>query len=97
MSVNLAAPFVPTRRTRIEHLLQNQDPGKPARILAGSYVSDLVSLKKCLSLCLLCLHKFDAKAHNYVTRASLPRAHGTCDGCGDWHDANTLLFPAGQF
>jgi len=47
MSVNFATPFVPTRRTRIEHLLQNQDKGKARRILAGSYIDDLITLKKC--------------------------------------------------
>lgn len=97
MSVNLAAPYVKRQHSRMDLLMGGLDPGKGRRIAAGSYLDDLAALGKCISLCLICLPKFNAKAYSYVTRATLPRANGTCDGCGSWHDANTLLFPAGQF
>lgn len=50
--------------------------GKPA----GSYIADLVALKKAIVLCGLCVHKFDAKRNHYFHEKSM-RVQGNCDGC----------------
>lgn len=55
--------------------------GRAARTLAGSHISDLVSLRKAVMLCHKCQHKFAASKAGYVTRSSIPYAGGRCDGC----------------
>lgn len=49
--------------------------------LAGTRVLDYAALGKAILLCGMCVHKFDAARHGYVTKRDLPFARSTCDGC----------------
>lgn len=64
--------------------------------LHGTHIDNLVQLNKVISLCGLCVSKFDPKRANYVTRSSIPKAIGACDAC-DEHGFNSLFFKAGSF
>ncbi|MGH9429085.1 MAG: hypothetical protein ACRD2L_22615, partial [Terriglobia bacterium] len=41
-------------------------PGKPKRMLAGSWVHDLCASKKVITLCPLCTHKFNPGRLGYI-------------------------------
>lgn len=62
-------------------LADQEHRGRPARTLAGSHVSDLVSLRKSVILCSTCLPKFNARAVGYVTSPNIPLCGARCDGC----------------
>ena len=51
--------------------------GKPE----GSWVADLVDLKKAIVLCQNCKHKFDHEASKYYMDRKFPYVLGTCAGC----------------
>lgn len=74
-----------------ERLRAVEDPGKPRRQLAGTYVSDLSALKKAIQLCGLCLRKWHSANAGYVTKRNLPFVRGRCDGCGEHHDRMRLF------
>lgn len=60
-------------------------PGRPSGLPRGSWISDLVSLKKAITLCQHCMPKFDHKANHYSPRTitpSHPFVTAECDGCG---------------
>lgn len=61
--------------------LASESTGKKSGTTAGSYISDLVSLKKAILLCSSCRPKFDIKSNGYVTQARMPMCGGKCDGC----------------
>jgi hypothetical protein len=66
--------------------------GKKSGQLGGSYISDLVSLKKCITLCVGCSRKFSAASNGYVTDRSIPKCSASCDGCKDMgHDRNVYV------
>ena len=50
--------------------------GKPA----GSYIADLVELKKAIVLCNACVNKFDAKRNHYFRERAM-YVQGNCDAC----------------
>ena len=56
------------------------DP-KPRRLTAGSWVSDLASLKKLVLLCSGCTHKFNPAKLGYRRDPEFPHSLGKCDGC----------------
>lgn len=55
--------------------------GKKSGQMAGTYISDLVTLRKAISLCVDCLPKFNAARNGYVTCKNIPMVGGRCDGC----------------
>ena len=62
--------------------------GKPH----GSYIADLVSLRKWITLCQKCAHKFDARANRYFPEVNIP-ANVICDACGDMELQGHLFVP----
>lgn len=65
-------------------LRRNEHKGRPLRLVAGSWLADLVSLKKAITLCRGCMNKFDHNAHHYTPRTitpSHPMVVSDCDGC----------------
>lgn len=63
--------------------LAAESTGKKSGTTAGSYIADLVSLKKAILLCPACLPKFGAAQNGYVTQSRMPMCGGRCDGCKD--------------
>ena len=56
-------------------------PGKKYGITSGSWVHDLCALKKVITLCPLCTHKFNPRRLGYVHDKDLQYVIATCDGC----------------
>lgn len=61
----------------------DESTGKKSGQLAGSYIADLVSLRKAVMFCPTCLPKFDSRKAEYVTDPAIPHCIGKCDGCKD--------------
>lgn len=64
-------------------VLDDESAGKKFGQMAGSYIADLVSLRKTIILCPSCLPKFSAAKNGYVTQSRMPLCMGKCDGCRD--------------
>lgn len=62
-------------------VLASEDPGRPARTLAGSHIADLVHLRKAVILCPMCVRKFDGRSVGYITNPDVPFCGARCDGC----------------
>ena len=73
--------------------------GRKSRVTPGSHIDNLRALTKCIMLCGLCEHKFDAKRARYRRKHFLSGLIGECDGCGEKatrcsafvHEESTLL------
>lgn len=70
----------PGIRDRIKFSLA---PGRKSRTTPGSHIDNLRALTKCIMLCTLCEHKFDAKRARYRRKQFLSGLIGECDGCGE--------------
>lgn len=83
----MRAPAVHTTNwnTRANRLRVAQAKGRPSGLARGSWIADLVALKKAITLCMHCMPKFDHKANHYSPRTitpSHPFVTAECDGCG---------------
>lgn len=67
-------------------------PGRKIGAVEGAWVSDIASLRKAITLCQNCSHKFAHRAHHYF-REDKVKATGMCDGCRDNMARCTLYMP----
>jgi hypothetical protein len=67
--------------SRRERLMADEHPGRPSGGTAGSWISDFVSLQKMISLCPLCLHKFNPRQNGYEVWRREVQLVGKCDDC----------------
>ena len=56
-------------------------PGKTVGRTAGSWVHDLCALKKVVTLCSFCQHKFNPGRLGYIREKEFPIVQANCDGC----------------
>lgn len=56
-------------------------PGRTPGRTAGSWVHDLCSLRKVVTLCPLCTHKFNPGRLGYRKEKEFPFVQAKCDGC----------------
>ena len=78
--------------TRKDLLKQTEASGKKRGLTAGSWVHDLCALKKVITLCPLCTHKFNPKRLGYIHDKDLGYAIATCDGCRTLDTRSTVYF-----
>ena len=87
-----AAPrIVKPTWTKRDLLKASEDPGRPRRQLGGTYIGDMIALKKALQFCATCSRKFEPAKAGYISKRNIPFVRGKCDGCGDHHDRMRLL------
>jgi len=67
--------------TKKEITAAQEAPGKPHGRTAGSWVYDLCALKKVITLCPLCTHKFNPGKFHYRKEKEFPVVQAKCDGC----------------
>lgn len=77
-----------------EVLASTEDPGRKRGKPSGSYIDDLVALKKAVILCSGCLHKFNAKKVGYKKPERFSVVRGKCDDCREF-GFGTLFINAG--
>lgn len=68
--------------------------GRPSAQLAGTFLADMVALRKTVYLCSLCIAKFGERRNGYRRAARPPLNQGCishCDGCREWGDCSILL------
>ena len=80
---------LPVNRMRIA-----EAPARPRGRVTGGWIADLVALEKAIALCGLCVNKFDAAKHGYVTKMDIPFVRGECDGCRQYADRARLFLKA---
>lgn len=56
-------------------------PGKTVGRTSGSWVHDLCALKKVVTLCSFCQHKFNPGRLGYQKEKEFPVVQAKCDGC----------------
>jgi hypothetical protein len=61
-----------------------EDPGRKKGKPSGSYIDDLVALKKAVILCDSCLHKFNAERAKYEKPARYSTVRAKCDDCREF-------------
>ena len=87
--------MIPLRSWTGRNLLKaSEAPGKPARRLAGGWVSDLAALGKAILLCDFCAHKFDPRKYGYERKQAVPGhafVMGRCDGCRGHNQCSMFL------
>ena len=67
-------------------------PGKPTKRIAGGWVLDLGALRKVITLCALCTHKFNPGRIGYIREKEFPFVIAKCDGCGVDYEKCTAYF-----
>ena len=65
--------------------------GKKSKQTAGSHVTDIAELGRCLVLCMACEPKFDKYKYGYGQAKDIPIVRGKCDGCGHYVGCATFL------
>ena len=64
-----------------EILSAMEAPGKTKGRGAGGWVHDLCALKKVITLCPFCTHKFNPGRLGYIKEKEFPVVVANCDGC----------------
>ena len=72
---------VPRGYTRREIIAAQEAPGRTRGKTAGSWVHDLCALRKVITLCPFCTHKFNPGRLGYIHDKGLGQVQATCDGC----------------
>lgn len=67
-------------------------PGKNKGTTAGGWVHDLCALKKVITLCSFCTHKFNPGRLGYIKEKEYPRVQAKCDGCDTFDPWCTAYF-----
>ena len=66
---------------------------KKPKVTAGTHVTDMAELRKCLVLCMTCEGRFGARKYGYQRARDIPICRGECDGCGEYFGCATFLRP----
>ena len=61
-----------------------EHPGRPVGKPHGTWVGELVALRKASVLCWSCQHKFNHKRNHYYKDMRFDCHQGLCDGCRTW-------------
>lgn len=83
-------------KTPANRLLAAAARGKPQQMMRGSWLADLASLRKAITLCKACQPRWSAKANGYERREVMPghaEARGECDGCRATHAMCAMYLP----
>jgi hypothetical protein len=67
--------------TPVQVLASMEAPGKTRGRGAGGWVHDLCALKKVITLCPFCTHKFNPGRLGYIKEKEFPVVVANCDGC----------------
>ncbi len=73
-------------------LASTEDPGRRKGKPSGSYIDDLVALRKAVILCNGCLHKFNAKRSGYRRHERFSTVRGKCDDCREFGFGTLFLY-----
>mgnify|MGYP001566362501 FL=1 len=77
--------------TKQDILKAQEAPGKTKGRTAGSWVHDLCALRKVITLCPDCTHKFNPGRLGYIKDKELNTVQANCDGCGPF-DTNCSIY-----
>ena len=78
MSVEI---LVKREHSQAEITASLEAPGKTKGRTSGSWVTDLCALRKVVTLCSFCQHKFNPGRLGYAKEKEFPVVQAKCDGC----------------
>lgn len=78
MSVEI---LVKREYSQAEITAAQEAPNKTVGRTAGSWVHDLCALRKVITLCSFCQHKFNPGRLGYMKEKEFPIVQAKCDGC----------------
>lgn len=78
--------------TKQDVIASTEAPGKTKGRGAGGWVHDLCALKKVITLCSFCTHKFNPGRLGYIKEKEFPVVIANCDGCKSVMDRCTAYF-----
>lgn len=67
--------------TKQERAKDMEANGHTKGTTAGSWISDLCALRKVITLCSFCQHKFNPRRLGYIQEKEFPVVQAKCDGC----------------
>jgi hypothetical protein len=74
--------LIPKKNWKPREIVKSQEaPGKPKRMMAGSWIHDLCASRKVICLCSFCTHKFNPGRLGYIKEKNFPVVQAKCDGC----------------
>lgn len=95
-----ALNYIPQPETPYRRLLSYVMPSRPwTAKVPGSWILDHVALRKLISLCPLCVHKFNPRRYGYVKLQHYvlgPYSDANCMDCRS-HDPHCSSFVAEEF
>ena len=93
MSAETSPTILVKRTFTKQELLKNREaPGKKKGLTAGTWIHDLCALKKVITLCPGCTHKFNPGRLGYIREKEYPAVQATCDGCNIFDIRCTAYF-----
>lgn len=84
--------LVKREHTAKERAKDQEAPGKNYGRTSGSWIHDLAALKKVITLCPLCTHKFNPRRVGYIKDKDMPIVQATCDGCDTFDERCSAYF-----
>jgi hypothetical protein len=78
--------------TQQEVIAAMEAPGKTRGRGAGGWVHDLCALRKVITLCPFCTHKFNPGRLGYIKEKEFPVVQANCDGCKAFDSKCTAYF-----
>lgn len=78
--------------TQAEVNKSQEAAGKTKGRTAGSWIHDLCALRKLITLCPQCTHKFNPGRLGYIKDKDMPIVQATCDGCTTFDSRCTPYF-----
>ena len=81
MNPNAHTILIKKEHTKASRTKDNEASGKKRGMTAGTWVHDLCSLRKVITLCPLCTHKFNPGRLGYRKEKEFPIVQAKCDGC----------------
>jgi hypothetical protein len=78
--------------TKADVTKASEAAGKTKGRTAGSWVHDLCALRKVITLCSACTHKFNPGRLGYIREKEWPVVQAKCDGCTVFDSRCTAYF-----
>ena len=78
--------------TKAEVAKASEADGKTRGRAAGGWVHDLCALRKVITLCPFCTHKFNPGRLGYIKEKEFPVVQAKCDGCSTFDSKCTAYF-----
>lgn len=85
--------YLPKNFGPMDHLKAAEAVGRKSGKPVGSYIGDLVDLKKTILLCDSCCKGFNPEANHYIQHKAIAKVRGKCDACREFSNTCNCYSP----